>query len=262
MTSLEIIMLVIGLICFVASFILTNDDAQPVTKKSSYRPELTKEQEKLIAGQVDQIVTNQMVMLEESTEAALDKISNTKIMEMNEYVESVFQEINKNHNETVFMYDMLNEKSKEIKNLVKEINTVKSQMDASKDTMSSDALYLEGLIKDAEKAVKEMDIAIKAAYKTKAVLSVRQEEEKTIPDNVIKPQFFEQKEEETAEDDSANENFAYMAKAEPETIVAPNCNEQILMMHGEGKSNLEIAKALNLGMGEVKLVIDLFNKSK
>lgn len=266
MTSLEIIMLVIGLICFVASFILTNDDAEPVTKKrSNYKPELTKEQEQFIAEQVDQIVTNQMVMLEESTEAALDKISNTKIMEMNEYVESVFNEINKNHNETVFMYDMLNEKSKEIKNVVKEINTVKSQIDASKDTMSNDTQYLEGLIKDAEKAVKEMDIAIKAAYKTKAVLSARQEEERQpVPDNVIKPQFFEQKQEESAneQENSVNDNFAYMAKAEPETIMASNSNEQILMMHEEGKTNLEIAKALNLGIGEVKLVIDLFNKSK
>lgn len=263
MTALEIIMLIIGIVCFVGSFILTKDDEEPVTKrKSNYKPELTSDQEEMLKEQVNVLVENQMSILEESTEAALDKISNVKIMEMNEYVEAVFQEINKNHNETVFMYDMLNEKAKEVKNVVKEINMVKSQIDNVGDTMKSDAQYLENLIKEAEKAVKEMDIAIKAAYKTKAAIAPAKVEEVAKPtlDNVITPQFFEQKQVEEPVENQME--MSYMAKVEPETIMASNCNEQILLMHSQGKSNLEIAKTLNLGMGEVKLVIDLFNKNK
>lgn len=263
MTLLEIIMLVIGLVCFVASFILTNDDSEPAAKeKGDFKPELSGEQKKVIADQVDKIVTDRMIMLEESTEAALDKISNTKVMEMGEYAESVLAQINKNHNETVFMYDMLNEKSKEIKNVVKEINEAKNRIDESKNTVGEDTARLEELIKGAENAIAEMDTAIKAVYKTKAVLMLQQEEEEQqVPDNVIKPQFFEKKEETGVEND-VNEQYAYMAKAEPETMMASNCNEQILALYAQGKSNLEIAKALNLGMGEVKLVIDLFNKNR
>ena len=37
-----------------------------------------------------------------------------------------------------------------------------------------------------------------------------------------------------------------------------NNNDIILQLHKEGKSNLEIARALGLGLGEVKLVLDLF----
>ena len=37
-----------------------------------------------------------------------------------------------------------------------------------------------------------------------------------------------------------------------------NSNEEILRLHKEGKSNVVIAKELGLGVGEVKLVIDLF----
>ena len=37
-----------------------------------------------------------------------------------------------------------------------------------------------------------------------------------------------------------------------------NNNEKILEMHRQGKSNVAIAKALGLGVGEVNLVIDLF----
>ena len=37
-----------------------------------------------------------------------------------------------------------------------------------------------------------------------------------------------------------------------------NNNDRILSLHKEGKSNMAIAKELGLGIGEVKLVIDLF----
>lgn len=48
---------------------------------------------------------------------------------MNEYAESVLGEINRNHNETVFLYDMLNEKAKEIKTTVKDANNTKRQVE-------------------------------------------------------------------------------------------------------------------------------------
>ena len=38
-----------------------------------------------------------------------------------------------------------------------------------------------------------------------------------------------------------------------------NSNERILELHKAGKSNMAIAKELGLGLGEVKLVIDLFD---
>ena len=37
-----------------------------------------------------------------------------------------------------------------------------------------------------------------------------------------------------------------------------NNNEEILALHREGKSNMAIARELGLGIGEVKLVIDLY----
>lgn len=265
MTTLELIMLLIGIICFIGSFVLTNDDAQPVVgKKNTYNPEISKEQMEKLKDQVDDIISNQMVQLEESTEAALDKISNTKILEMNEYAEGVLNELNKNHNEAVFMYDMLNEKSKEIKTVVRDMNNAKILVEQTQSSMQDNAEYLEKLIKDSEKAVKEMDVAIKAAYKTKVAMesAVSEEKQKTTFNNVITPQFFEQKPEKIEIDVKNEPELAYMAKVEPETIMASNFNEQILLMHAEGKSNLEIAKTLNLGMGEVKLVIDLFNKRR
>ena len=47
-----------------------------------------------------------------------------------------------------------------------------------------------------------------------------------------------------------------------ETGNGGNSNEQILKLHREGKSNMAIAKELGLGIGEVKIVIDLFEGTK
>ena len=40
-----------------------------------------------------------------------------------------------------------------------------------------------------------------------------------------------------------------------------NRNEAVLKLHAEGKSNVAIAKELGLGVGEVKLIIDLYRQS-
>ena len=49
-------------------------------------------------------------------------------------------------------------------------------------------------------------------------------------------------------------------KAAPEVKEHVNKNEKILSLHKEGKSNVEIAKILDCGLGEVKLVLGLFKE--
>ena len=44
---------------------------------------------------------------------------------------------------------------------------------------------------------------------------------------------------------------------EPDSDMGSN-KDKILKLHEEGKSNMAIAKSLGLGIGEVKLIIDLF----
>ena len=41
-----------------------------------------------------------------------------------------------------------------------------------------------------------------------------------------------------------------------------NNNDRILKLYKEGKSNVQIAKELGLGVGEVRLVVDLFKNAK
>lgn len=128
MVATEIFLIAAGVICVVVSVVMSfGDDKENV--ESSAKAELTQAQLDMVKHQVDEVIKQQISGLSEKTEAALDKISNTKILEMNEYAESVLGEINRNHNEAVFLYDMLNEKSKEVKTTVKDVNYAKKQVE-------------------------------------------------------------------------------------------------------------------------------------
>ena len=53
-------------------------------------------------------------------------------------------------------------------------------------------------------------------------------------------------------------NEAAKAKEAVDAVVVENNNDKILRLYKEGMSNVDIAKELGLGVGEVKLVINLF----
>ena len=90
--------------------------------------ELTDKQKEDIKSQINNLIEEQLNSIDDRTEASLDRISNTKILEMNEYADTIMNEISRNHNETVFLYDMLNEKAKEVKGTVKDVNIATEQV--------------------------------------------------------------------------------------------------------------------------------------
>ncbi|WP_031556714.1 DUF6115 domain-containing protein [Lachnospira multipara] len=127
MTAVSVTLIIIGIICVILSIVFNFDKTKESSENVS--AELTKEQQDRIKKQINDLIDNELDNLGEKTEATLDRISNTKILEMNEYAENVLGEINRNHNETVFLYDMLNEKAKEIKSTVKDVNIAKRQVE-------------------------------------------------------------------------------------------------------------------------------------
>ena len=140
MVATEIFLIAAGVICVVVSVVMSfGDDKENV--ESSAKGELTQAQLDMVKHQVDEVIKQQISGLSEKTEAALDKISNTKILEMNEYAESVLGEINRNHNEAVFLYDMLSDKHENLKSTVSEAS---AKADQVKQTL-----------KDAEVTAKE-----------------------------------------------------------------------------------------------------------
>lgn len=242
MNAIEIFLIVAGIICVIVSVVMNFSD-QSDKKEVTVSTDLTDEQKNKIKQQIDTIIDDQVNGLSEKTESALDKISNTKILEMNEYAESVLGEINRNHNETVFLYDMLNEKAKEIKTTVKDANNTKRQVEKiHAEVKASDDVPTD----NNTDAVNESKKQEKDSMDTKDIAKERLTALNKKNNEKIKSSEGKRKVNRQVE------------KLDPDM----SSNEKILKLNEMGVSVKEIAKQLNLGIGEVKLVIDLYKGGK
>ena len=242
MNAIEIFLIVAGIICVIVSVVMNFSD-QSDKKEVTVSTDLTDEQKNKIKQQIDTIIDDQVNGLSEKTEAALDKISNTKILEMNEYAESVLGEINRNHNETVFLYDMLNEKAKEIKTTVKDANNTKRQVEK---------IHAE---------VKASD-DVPADNNTDAVNESKKQEKDSMDTKDIAKERLTALNKKNNEKIKSSEGKRKVNRQVEKLDHDMSSNEKILKLNEMGVSVKEIAKQLNLGIGEVKLVIDLYKGGK
>lgn len=277
MTGLEIALLTIGLIVIVASFVFSSKsdgDTMHNVKDVTF----TDKQKEDIKKQVMDILDEQIDNVKEQTEISLDKLSNQKMLEMNEYSDTILQEINRNHNEVMFLYDMLNEKKKEINNTVRDMNVTKKEIEKSKTVpkkqtvidsikdMSEDTggfMASEELLREEQKDVdtrkkdilNQLDAVVEAVSDdVSADLEAveKKPKKRTSTGRTAAKRMKETVKKETLREDNRD----------PKAFETGNNNEKILQLSKEGKSNVEIAKELGLGIGEVKLVIDLFKGGK
>lgn len=240
MTGIEVILLIVGAIIFAASFIFTSKSDTP--QNAEIR--LSDKQKEDIKNQIMTVFDEQMENLSEQTEIKLDKLSNEKIMEMNDYSETILGEINRNHNEVMFLYDMLNEKKKEINNTVRDLNVVKKEI--KEETKQPRQKTRQEAVLDQLDAVSES-----VADETGADVAAFDEQPKKKKAGNAK----------TAASRARNTVKKETEREDNKDITVfenGNNNEKILEMSRAGKSNMEIAKTLGIGTGEVKLVVDLF----
>lgn len=230
MGILEIILLIVGIIIFTGSFFLPfgGKESTGIDKEAA-----KEEIHGLVEEEMNTVRSRMQDKMEETSEDAVEKaerslerLTNEKIMAVNEYSDTVLQEIHKNHEEVMFLYDMLNSKHANIKDTV-------SKMDKAVKAVESKAEN-----KTAENKVSEDKIV---ADKTAGTVA----EEKTADTVQTEP---------LTQPENSPE-IGFMGETVQE---GQNNNEKILKMHRQGKSTVAIAKELGMGVGEVKLVIDLY----
>ncbi len=277
MTGLEIALLTIGLIVIVASFVFSSK-SDGDTMRNVKDVTFTDKQKEDIKKQIMDILDEQIDNVKEQTEISLDKLSNQKMLEMNEYSDTILQEINRNHNEVMFLYDMLNEKKKEINNTVRDMNVTKKEIEKSKTVpkkqtvidsikdMSEDTggfMASEELLREEQKDVdtrkkdilNQLDAVVEAV--SDDVSADLEAVEKKPKKRTSTGRTAAKRTKETVKKETLRED-----NRDPKAFETGNNNEKILQLSKEGKSNVEIAKELGLGIGEVKLVIDLFKGGK
>lgn len=229
MDIMEIILLIAGGIIFVLSFFIPDRKTASGSAPSGDEVRALTEQELAAArNHMDEIVEESASYAMEKTERSLERLSNEKIMAVNEYSETVLAEIHKNHEEVMFLYDMLNHKHDSLKNTVAEINRT---------------------VRDAEKAMEDLRRLLPEASEAEPQTAGTYHPEP--PEAAPEPDVPAEMTAETAPDDAGDDS-----KADSEA--GRNNNERIMALYREGKSAAAIAKELELGVGEVKLVIDLY----
>ena len=338
MTTLEILLLILGAVIFIASFIVPESkselDAADKQLTQEKLQELLQEEMKNVRSQVADAVDETVHYSMEKTERGLERLTNEKRTAVSEYAQTVLEDIHKNHEEVMFLYDMLNNKHENLKETatevsmaVKEASVKVSELDAARaaepeidpdqpiEPVMEDArtgepiveenfepISLSGIekLKRREDSLHEMDKAAESVVKKAIAQSpVIPKEKKPAPAEekdekpaepavkteekpVAKPAAEPAKKEKPVKPaESKPKKTAAKAKTKAKTEAkteaktpesgdialslqpitdSSNKNERVLALHKQGKSNVAIAKELGLGVGEVKLIIDLFKE--
>lgn len=234
MGGLEFGLIGLGLLCVVISFFLSEKlsatDINEFEKMS--RSDINvivekqlKEADDGIRKMVDDGMTDAMNDFDIKT----DQLLNKKISNIADYSDGVIESIQKSHKEIIFMYNMLIEKQELLTQMTKDIQMLESNL-------------------------RQMKVNLEQASENSAPGTPIDEEVFTA--GIVAPKI--------AVDDLVS------TPAEPLDVLvkdeilkqpdAAGANDKIIKMHNEGYSEVEIAKALGRGLGEIKLVLGLFNK--
>lgn len=239
MEPMEIILLIVGAIIFILSFFIPDKgDKNAGMSMPLAEEEIRKMVEKeieAIRGQVDDVVEEAITYSMEKTERSLERLSNEKIMAVSEYSDTVLAEIHKNHEEAMFLYDMLNSKHINLKDTVSEVNRT---MKEAEETVSDIKKVLpESPEKKRGKQSAEQQVEPSVSKETDVV--------STVFEPLAVPAF----------EAEVQERVSFIRET---NLQGQNNNEKILELYQQGKSTVAIAKELGLGVGEVKLVIGLY----
>lgn len=282
MTIAEIIILIIGAILFTVSFIIPERNS---IADNGVSPEEVK---KAVKNAIDEEVNRVKLSIDDASnesisdgkdkmERYMDRITNEKMMAVSEYSDTVLEQIHKDHQEAVFLYDMIDSKYKQVKNAAAELNQLEKSVRALSEeipnvapTTKSDTTKKVAEAKTVKKSVakenKSKNESI--ASKNKKVETVNFEPieaEKVVVtlNEEVAPIVVEEASENEVKANEAIDVANVTGQGTIELMFdsdsnSMNNNDRILALHKEGKSNMAIAKELGLGVGEVKLVIDLF----
>ena len=229
MTIVEVVLLLVGLAFILVSFFVE----EKLTRKDIGRIEALSEKELNIIverqmsqadSRIEDAVSEKINASTEEISRQLEKETNEKIMSIDEFSNTVIENMNKTHSEIVFLYSMLNDKHTELTNFVGQMQRFSENI---KRTEHDALVTLEEVANRLNQKVCEHPV------ETKDVITT----DKALPETI-----------ELSEASVA------------EQVQTDNHNEQILSFWKEGMSEVEIAKTLGLGLGEVRLVLGLYKE--
>ena len=229
MTAIEVGLLLIGVVFLIGSFFVTEKLSQSeigeIAKLSETELQTVIERELEIASaKVSDMVDDSVDLSLNKIQRSLDKETNDKMMAIQEYSDTVLKDLEKTNKEVTFLYSMLGDKHNELQDSIAKMNELTQECDELREQILSlevEAKHLaEEPVRKPEQEIGNMD-----------ALPVMDEAD--------------------AEELSTEE----LSDAEQQE----RRKEEILMRYRGGEDLVDIAKDLNMGFGEVKLIVELYN---
>lgn len=217
----------------------------------------------------------------------LAELTNNKMLAINEMSVQLIEKIEQNHKEVIFLYDMLNEKSDNLKDFSAKIDGLRKELESEEKRIRA----LNHDLDDKILKVKEVRQTVltksartvpahNAGTKTLSTgieqVKARENAHDPVPNQAHSLVQMQMKE--GTEVKSVSEPISAGKEPVKETVLSEgkqpvtegkvtseqpeehSVNDKILSMKEEGKSVLEISKALGMGQGEVQLILGLYGK--
>ena len=273
MTVTVVVMIMIGIGFVIASFFVTEKLSK---KEESYKLDLltvddnyefSDRERQIIKTKIEDVIADHAKNLIYDTNESLSNMANEKTMALGDYAVAVCDEIEKNHKEVMFLYSMLDDKQKEIMQTVRDVDFAKEEvknllLDVHNNSVSKEKIRSNN--DNISETVTGKTDNIKSVKNTTENDNILKTENDISNDNYNNDTSFNNEEELLdaelndifAEIDSTDVNFDEVL--EKDFKDDSNANDIILEMYRNGNSVIDIAKELGLGVGEVKLVIDLY----
>ena len=233
MTGVAWILLLIGVVFMIGSFFVTEKLSPSELNQIA---ELSEEELKRIIDRglknaetrIEDAIDEQVDQSSEKVDRSLEKVTNDKIMAISEYSDTVIESMNKTHNEIMFLYSMLNDKHTEL-----------TGMAADLQRLAADVRSLEEKAPlTAPQAAPERAATVSAA--SAVTLVPVEKADTTGRETAAAPA--EQKEEMPETEETKQEGL----------------HAEILKLKNLGMTEVQIAKKLGIGIGEVRLVNGLY----
>lgn len=246
MTTIEIILLLIGCVFMIGSFFisekLSTSELNKIAELSEDELKKIIEREVNNAGtQMDDVISQKVEEAGEQAERAMEKESNEQIMQIHEYSETVMESMKKTHDEIMFLYSMLNDKHTEMTSMTGDLQRLAADIRNLQENMQAkvtvSAAKPETEVYSAQTLVRKQPVPEMPVTET----AVTQPDSEIQMVNTYEDPVVEQSINET---DTADANGM--------------SNDMILKLYEQGLSKVEIAKQLGRGLGEVNLVIELY----
>lgn len=229
MTAIEVGLLLIGVVFLIGSFFVTEKLSQSeigeIAKLSETELQTVIERELEIASaKVSDMVDDSVDLSLNKIQRSLDKETNDKMMAIQEYSDTVLKDLEKTNKEVTFLYSMLGDKHNELQDSIAKMNELTQECDE----------------------LREQILNLEVEAKHLAEEPVRKpEQEPAKKDAVYEPD--ESDTEELLQEDLTDSEQQERRK------------EEILMRYRGGEDLVDIAKDLDMGFGEVKLIVELYN---